>query len=38
LAKSTEAVDAKYLFNTVEHIAAKKGTWYQDVANKIRSL
>jgi len=35
LARKTEAVDEKYLGNTLAHIQAKKGTWFQDIAQKL---
>lgn len=38
LAKSSDAVDPKYMANTLEHLAAKKGTWYQDILSKIRAV
>jgi len=35
LAQKNGAVDHKYLANTLSHIQSKKGTWYQDIANKL---
>lgn len=37
-AKKSGAVDPNYLNNTFNNIEAKKGTWYQDVAHKIRNM
>jgi len=38
MAKQTAAVDKNYLGSTFANIEGKKGTWYQDVANKIRGI
>jgi hypothetical protein len=35
MAKKTEAVDLKYMANTLSYISNKKGTIYQDIAQKI---
>ncbi len=37
LAKSSDAVDPKYMSNTLEHLSAKRGTWYADIVTKIKS-
>lgn len=38
LAQKTGAVDKAYLSATLAHIKGKKGTWYEDVSNKIAAM
>lgn len=38
LAQNTKAVDAKYLQATLNNIRSKKGSWYEDIINKIAAL
>jgi len=38
LAQNTKAVDAKYLASTLNHIRTQRGSWYEDISNKIAAL